>query len=277
MPLNFFLYIIGWHKIDQAYFPSKGMFYPHNTTFQIKAAGSKEIRQYSAINEEDPFSIEESLNNILITCFSVDYDGRVGSWKDLLEEDRIFIILAIRDLTFAKGENKLTFKVNCTECDHENEFEVRNGSFDYKSISEKLTKYYDSDRSVLAIRTKDFGNFDITPPTVGVMHEVTKYIKEKTQNRRKIDQSFVKILPYLVQEWRGLNQTAIKNLEIEYMGWSPEKFNFMFDLVEMVQVSVKEEMIKPCEKCSAEVAAPVQFPGGLKSLFVVSDISGQLL
>ena len=47
--------------------------------------------------------------------------GKQMSFKDLKEEDRIFIIMAIRELTFSKGENNLVLKPVCKECNHENE------------------------------------------------------------------------------------------------------------------------------------------------------------
>jgi hypothetical protein len=45
----------------------------------------------------------------------------------------------------------------------------------------------------------------------------------------------------------------------------------------MCKVGVKEKFNTICEKCHSEVTTPISFPGGIKGLFVVSDISGELL
>ena len=72
-------------------------------------------------------------------------------------------------------------------------------------------------------------------------------------------------------------EERIKNLEVEFMQWSAAKYQNMFNLTDMIRVGVKETMKKSCDKCGTEVATPISFPGGIKSLFVISDISGELL
>jgi hypothetical protein len=94
----------GYHEIYAEQFPSKGIFYPDGTRFMIRAAAVKEIRHFSTIDEQNPFSVDEALNEILNGCMQIRVPGRQASFKDLKEEDRIFVIMAIRELTFLKGE-----------------------------------------------------------------------------------------------------------------------------------------------------------------------------
>jgi len=61
------------------------------------------------------------------------------------------------------------------------------------------------------------------------------------------------------------------------MQWSDIKYQTMNKLTEMARVGVKEKMRTECEKCGTEVTTPISFPGGIKSLFVISDITGELL
>lgn len=267
----------GYHEIWAENFPSKGLFYPENTRFFIRAAEVKEIRHFSTINEQDPFSIDEALNEILKSCMMTRQPGRQSSFKDLKEEDRIYLILAIRELTFPNGENQLIVKSTCNECNHDNEIKIKNEVFEVNDIDEKLMKYYDYDSRMFHVTTKSSGTIKITPPSIGVMMEVTKYIQKKQQEGKKIDQSFIKILPYLTQEWRGFNDSAINNLEIEVMSWNTTKYQTMYSLTDMCKVGVKEKFNTICEKCQTEVTTPISFPGGIKGLFVISDISGELL
>lgn len=267
----------GYHEIWATNFPSKGLFYPENARFFIRAASVKEIRHFSTINEQDPFSIDEALNEVLKGCLMMRYPGKVASFKDLKEEDRIYIIMTIRDLTFVNGENKIGINRNCTECGHENEFIIGKDSFDPTILPDSIMKYYDDEKRFFVIQTKSSGTIEMSPPTVGVMMETTKYIRKQQEEGKKLDQSFLKILPYLQIEWRGFTTDRIKNLEIESMQWTDIKYQTMNSLTEMARVGVKEIMRTDCVKCGTEVTTPISFPGGIKSLFVISDISGELL
>jgi hypothetical protein len=267
----------GYIEIWPEKFPSKGLFYPSETRFFIRAAQVKEIRHFSTINEQDPFTIDEALNEILKSCLMTRQPNRQMSFKDLKEEDRIYIIMAVRELTFPKGESNLIVKAICQECNHENEIKITNDTFQHNDIDEKMLKYYSEETRMFEVQTKSSGSITMTPPSIGVMMEVTKYIQKRQQEGKKIDQSFIKVLPYLVQDWRGFNEQAINNLEIEFMSWNTTKYNTMYALTDMCRVGVKENLFATCEKCHSEVVTPITFPGGIKSLFVVSDIAGELL
>ena len=44
-----------------------------------------------------------------------------------------------------------------------------------------------------------------------------------------------------------------------------------------MKIGIKPEMKFPCQGCGAEVTVPLTFPGGIKALFVISDIDSELL
>jgi hypothetical protein len=267
----------GYHEIWSENFPSRGLFYPKNARFFIRAASVKEIRHFSTIDEQDPFSIDEALNEIVKGCLMIRYPGKQTLFKDLREEDRIYVIMTIRELTFKQGENKLGFNKPCQECGHENEIVITKDIFEPTTPPDTLMKYYDEEARKFVVQTKSSGTIEICPPSIGSMMEVTKWIRTQQQEGRKIDQSFIKILPYLIQDWRGLTQERIKQIEIECMQWSDIKYQTYNSLTEMARVGVKETLHTECEKCGTEVTTPITFPGGIKSLFVISDISGELI
>ena len=267
----------GYHEIWAENFPSKGLFYPEKARFFIRAAAVKEIRHFSTINEQDPFSVDDALNEIIKGCLMMRYPGKQASYKDLREEDRIHLILTIRDLTFANGENRLAINVSCRDCGHDNEVEIKNNSFETNELSATILKYYDEERKMFVVQTKTVGTIELIPPSIGVMGEVTKYIRRSQEEGKKLDPSFVKNLPYMVTDWRGFNEQRIGNLEIEFMQWTSAKYQTFNALTEMCKVGVKDQLVKECVKCGTEMRTPISFPGGIKSLFVVSDISGELL
>lgn len=267
---------MGYIPLIISNLPSQGKFYRNDLQISIRAARVAEIRDFSTMDENNLFDVDEKLNNILATCVKVEFAGRRGSYKDLLEEDRLFIILSVRELSFKTGENKLIMKANCRSCSHENEYELKTTTLQYYDSSE-LGKYYDDEMKAFTFSTKTEGSVVMCPPTIGVMRTITDFIKNKEGKKEKWDKSFLQILPYLHREWRGFDDKAIFQMNIEFNGWSEKKFSIVYRLAEKMRIGVKQELNMLCTNCEAEVAVPVTFPGGVKSLFVVSDIFTELL
>lgn len=269
--------VLGYHNIHISDLPSKGLFYPLDVDLQIRPAKVAEIRHFSTLQERDLFDVDEKLNHILQNCTKMRTKTRVMSWKDILEEDRIFIILAVRALTFSKGENKLQVKKNCPDCNTENVIEIANQNLQFNTIPSDLMKYYDEFNRVLSIQTKSCGTIYMKPPTIGVMQIVTKYIREKERQGENWDKAYVQILPYVQHEWRGFTEREIFQGEVDFQGWDDTKYTLHYRLAEQVKVGVKPDVVCSCKACGSEVAAAINFRGGIKDLFVVSDISGELL
>jgi hypothetical protein len=269
----------GYLEIYSENFPTKGIFYAKDARFLIRAASVNEIKQFSTMNEEDPYSVDEALNQILKSCLTFREGSSMRSFKDLKEEDRIYVILAIRELTFVKGENKLSITSICKDCGHENHIDITKDSFEANEPSEKLMRYYNEETRRFDVQTKSNGVVSIQAPSVGIMMEVTKYMQKVQIEGKKLDRAFVKTLPYMVTDWRGLNEKTISNLQMDFMGWDAKQFQIMNALIEMCTVGVKETLTTFCEntKCQVEVTTPITFPNGIKSIFVISDIDSELL
>ena len=88
---------VGWHPLPVSALPSAGKFYPDNSRIQIRAAANKEIRHFSTIDPDDPLDADDKLNFILDNCSIIMMDEKRVSYKDLLEIDRFYVIIAIRD------------------------------------------------------------------------------------------------------------------------------------------------------------------------------------
>lgn len=267
----------GYTNLMLENLPSEGKFYPMGTTISIRSAKVQEIKHFSTIEETNLWDVDDKLNSILIACTRVDFANKKGSYKDILEEDRIYVILSIRELTFAKGENKMTLKAVCKQCDFDNSYELKTPNLQYFDENEKITKYYDEVDRVYTIQTKTLGNIKMSPPNIGVMKVITEYIREKEEAKEKWDKAFVQLLPYVVKDWRGFDKKSIFDYLVDFQGWNLKKFNLIFSLAEMMRVGVKQELLHPCENCGAEVTVPVTFPGGIKALFVDGSIDDELL
>lgn len=265
---------LGYHTIPTISLPSGGMFYPEGTEISIRSAKVTEIRHFSTIDETNVLDIDEKLNQILESCIRITSANKRLSYKDILEEDRFYIILSIRDLTFPEPESNLRID-HTSKKGEKHEIEIKKEFFQYFKIPTELDKYYDSERKSFMIETKSFGTIEMNPPVIGVMQKITAYIKEKQQKGQKVDQSVLQIIPYLHKDWRGFSDRTLFEFEIELNGWSNKKYNLVYTLAEKMKIGVQPNMLVQLGDEEEEV--PITFRDGIKSLFVVQDIAGELL
>jgi hypothetical protein len=265
---------IGWLDVNLEDLPSKGMFYPANTKLKIRSAKAAEIRHFSTMDEGNYIDMEEKLNSIVESCSTMEAGSRRLSYKDLCEEDRIVILLKVRELTFPEPENKIILKGK-TEKGKKCDIELALANMIPNEVPEEIAKYYNSEKRLYVIKTKSAGEIEMRPPTIGIMQEVTNYLRDRQQNDADFDRAFLQVLPYIVQDWRQLNPKKIFEMEVDYKAWNERKFMIIYRLAEKMKIGVETTLEKEID---GEIAkAPLDFPGGIKSLFIISDLSGELL
>ena len=79
----------------------------------------------------------------------------------------------------------------------------------------------------------------------------------------------------MVMEWRGIEDNDIFQFEVEMNGWSNKKFSLIYKLAEQMKVGIKPDMRAKIGDGWEDV--PIGFRDGIKSIFIVQDIAGELL
>ena len=266
--------VLGYVPLDMNVLFSGGRFYPQDAKISIRAAKVAEIRHFSTMNEANILDIEEKLNGIVKSCMRFESRSKKLSYKDLMEEDRVAVLLAIRDLTFPEPENKLNVTAE-NSYGVKQDVEIATRNFTLSEIPEEIEKYYDAVARCYRIQTRSSGEILMRPPSIGVMEEVTKYIKEQQENKKRWDQAFVQVLPYIQLDWRGFNTKEIFNQEVAFQGWNEKKYMVIYRLAEKMKIGAEPEMEVDVD--GENVTVPLDFPGGIKSLFIISDLAGELL
>jgi hypothetical protein len=267
--------ILGWHVLDLETLPSKAKFYPEDTVIKIRSAKAAEIRHFSTMDENNYIDMEDKLNSIVESCAQFDSGATRMSYKDVLEEDRIILLLSIRDLSFPEPENKLMLKGKTDKTKKSVEIELHVKNLVPSIIDEQIENYYSAKDRTYVIKTKSAGTVMMKPPTIGVMQEITAYLKDKQEKDQDFDKAFIQVLPYMQSNWRSLSLKKIFQLEMEYKGWDEKKFMVIYRLAERMKIGVQPELETTYEGETAK--APLDFPGGIKSLFIISDLAGELL
>jgi len=208
-------------------------------------------------------------------CTQIMVGDKRASYKDLLEEDRIVILLAIRDLTFPEPENKLILKGKTEATKKTLDIELSSRYLVATEVPTEIEGYYSSKERTYVIKTRSAGEIRMRPPSIGVMQEITKYLKDRQEKEVEFDKAFIQVLPYITPDWRQLNLPKIFNLEVDYKAWDQKKFMVIYRLAEKMKIGVQTTLEMEFD---GEIAkAPLDFPGGIKSLFIISDLAGELL
>lgn len=275
----------GWKNIPVEVLPTLGIYYPYGTRIAIRPAEVREIRHFSAIDDDDRLDIEEKLSYILDRCLRMEFPNEgIISYKDLKQEDRFFLIMAVRDLTFVKGENSILLKTKkkckeTPECPFNNGIELRTGALDSYRIEERIMKYYNTQTGSFVFTIKKTGKkVEMFIPSIGVTQSISSYIGEAARLNITIDPGFLQISPFLFSDWRDLTFDLFVNKMRECDYWSKEEYSVLFELSQRIKVGTKMEVKQNCPVCGGmEVTADITFPQGIRSLFLISDIFRELL
>jgi hypothetical protein len=236
------------------------------------------------IDEDDRLDIEEKLSYVLERCLRIDFPGEgVVSYRDLKQEDRFFLILAIRDLTFTRGENSILLKPKkkckeTKECSIGEGIELRTGVLSSYELDDRIINYYNQETKGFTFDIKRINKrIEMFVPSIGVNQKISEFITDCANRKRPIDDGFLKIAPFIFGEWRDLTNESIYLRMRESDYWTKEEYSLYFELSEKIKIGTILEVKVNCPACGEEAIADIAFPSGLRSLFVISDIFGELL
>jgi len=249
-------------------------FYKEGTKISIRAAKVTEIQAYSVVNDENYLDVTEKMNQLLSTCVRVILPGNVkGSYKDVKDGDRLFLIFLIRELTFQKGHS-YSKSVKC-ECGHKFDIPFRASSnsdfpktFEFYEMPESLEDYYNK-REKLFKLDFDKAIYKLAPPTIGLQEQFFTQMKEKVAAEEELNVSFNKVMPFLLPHLSHVSEKALVTREDEYSSLDIELWGDIDGMVNEMKFGLKGLKMN-CPECGTEVRTDVKFPTGAKGIFAVS-------
>ena len=246
-----------------------GEFYPTNTLFMVRPAKVKEIQAYSMVDDNNFYDIVEKMNDMLQSCVRVKFpDGKFGTYLDIRDQDRLYLIFLIRELTFQQGNN-LVIPAKCNVCGTDVNIDFTRLNFVYHEIDEKLDKYFSLSTRSYHFSTVNGKNFELTPPNIGLQKAFTDYIVKENNEKRTPNLSFLKIIPFMLAGRNTITYEGIKAKLREFEDMDDISFQFLNAAVSKMTFGIKE-LKKKCT-CGEEVHAEMQFPNGASSIFVIHD------
>ena len=263
----------GWILVDRDEMGIRSKFYPSDWKFYIKPATVQTIKNWTAVDEERPEVVLQVLNEIIRSSVKVETDEGAGSWKDINTWDQFWFIMKVREATFSKGESKVEFEDECSNCGSMMTYTLTPQSlaFDYPD-EEIIDHHWLGNR--WEIDPEEYGVqaplITLYNPRLGSNTIVVEWAQSQARMNKKVDEQFLSYLLWTLPRTPKSVQALdihVKKVKKEYDGWSLEMFNLMREILANLPVNPSENLQQPCPHCGAEVTSAVRFPSGLKVLF----------
>lgn len=255
--------IHGGKPIPPSALTSKGIFYPKDLVIVAFPLSVKTIRHFSSIDEQDGLQVDERLAMVLNEAVKVQSKlDPAFSVDSILEIDRIFLLIVVRNLTFIEFPTILTVKCKCTECGEEDAVDVkaeRIGSLKRDSISEYLSKYSEDGRCIRASIGKE--QVDLWLPSCHNLSVARNHLSGASSQDKFM-------LCFLVPPSVKLTEFDFDAFDSAIDSWTPAKYVYVKSFVQRVNSSYSVDIYYQCSSCGAGVAAPLRFRGGVRELFV---------
>ena len=147
---------------------------------------------------------------------------------------------------------------------------------DYITFDDRLLKYYDDKKRCIVLRFKKTNKtLDIHLPSVGVTNWLKNYINRKTQMQESFDEDFLNFAPFVIPDWRGLNDSSYERFVYESQNWTTIEISLLTEIRRIFADTINP-VIKYTDEQGGERIIPLNFQGGIKSIFLISDPFSEL-
>jgi hypothetical protein len=268
----------GWLNVPKSVLGDRAKFYPEEWEFKIRPATVDTIKSWSTLDDENANSIDDVFNEILKTCLSISTPYGPMPWGNIRSWDRFFFILLIREYTFQQGERKVSFNEDCINCDNPVEFNLVSSALEYDLPDPEVMKYFSEEGQVWLIDPVEFEvneePITLYLPTLDKDANIKAWLIQRLQDKKKIDNVFIKFLPWMsktISKDLTIANKQIRDLEIKFKSWDTEMFSLMDEILRNIVITPASKLITKCPICGEEVTADIRFPNGVRGLFAMGN------
>lgn len=265
----------GYLVLEKEIMPHKGKFYPESWAFAYRCPTTKEVANFSTINEQDQPAIIAAVEDLIRKCVVI-YDTekeRQVTAGQINDADRVFFLLKLRD--FYLPGNPLTYTSVCSLCKEPLPITLCAEHLVYNDISEKLVEAFDGRIFTLNFPTLE-EPIKFLIPTIEITGRIFKYIvkvyrdsqndREKAEDKIVYDKQFLLIAPYLyIRGNESVKELAQKYRDIQK---NENKFKAYLEIATKMKLDNTDYLTIECGNCESMEEAQLRFPGGWKSMFV---------
>jgi hypothetical protein len=264
----------GFIILETSEIPQEGALYPESWKFAYRCPTSKEIANFSTINEADQPAIIAAIEDLIRKCvviFDTNTNKQISSGQ-INDAHRTFFLLKLRE-QYLPG-SPISYTSMCLLCKESMEVNLISKKLKYPELSEKLINAFDGRKFVLDMGLEEPISFLI--PTIEISSRIFKYIvkvyrdnqndREKKEDKIVYDKQFLLLASYLYE--RG--NESIKELSIKYIQIQKDekKFKAYLEIATKMKLDNFDWIDETCGNCGSEEETQIRFPGGWKNMFV---------
>jgi hypothetical protein len=136
-------------------------------------------------------------------------------------------------------------------------------------------QYYDEEQRCFVLKFKTGRELKLDIPCVGVTQWLKNFIIRKRNMQEFIDEDYLSFAPFIIRNWRGLNDDMYLKYVEDSQKWDVAMISLLVH-VKQIFADTINPVVRFTDEGGAEHTAPLNFQGGIKSLFLISDPFGEL-
>lgn len=271
--------ISGWIDIKRDEIPYEGKLYEQSYRFQVKPVNTDTIKYFSSMDENNALSVNDALTYVINKHVRIlDGNKLIDVLDTIYEHDRFFFVMLVH--TYTGSTTALKFPTNCKvdgTCNHKQDAIISPYNLQVKPLEEKAWSYLNPELGKFVIETKTLGRWTFKPLTLKLSGEITEFMMKQRREGVEVDKTFLKVAPFLNMSERAPGQ-SIETFYHKYFKLtdSATKITLINRLEKMLAPEQLTEILVDCEKCQRPFRTPISSVAGLRDIFFVHDIDGEL-
>lgn len=253
--------------------------YPDTWKFAKRCPTSKEVANFSTIDENDKIGMILAIQDLVKKCiviFDIDKNRQISSTQ-ILDAHQTFFALEIRDFYLPGEENMLNYLSICTMCNEPLNVPIISKKLIYKKQTEKFLSSIVDRKVILTFDDLD-EPIEFLLPAIEITSRFFNFIvkayrnnqnddEKKDEKLNKIihDKQFLLLAPYLyVSGSESVKQISIK---FEKIKENDKLYIRYLEIINKLKLDNLDFVETEC-KCGSLEENKLRFPGGWRNMFI---------
>jgi hypothetical protein len=256
-------------------------FYKDNTHIMIRPLATKEIQNFSTVNENNPYDVQLKLNEVFKTCVKfIHPNGELGNYRDIISGDRQTVAIALATIT-AKNGRKIQLSAK-TKNNEEVKIDMVPSNFVYMEEPEIIKPFFNETEKVYVFKGHEDPDMIIrlAPPTIGLEEDMNNYViyqSAKSNGQDLPPLSFITNVPY-IKAGNGIYDLPLDKMDQElynFQKMNDEYFQIIDDAIDYFKFGI--EKVRTKLPTGEVVETSFRYPVGARSLFIIPNAFKQFI
>lgn len=269
--------VTGWSDIDKTSLSYEALLYPESYRFQIKPVTAGTVKYFSGLDENNPISVNDALSYVVENHIRVlDGNKMLKALDVIYEHDRFKFVMLVH--LWSGATTTLSFTGNCThtKCGHQQSIDITAEKLQYSELTAKGKSWLNNESGYFVIETASMGTRYFRPLTLNESTEIVEFIQSKRQKGLTIEPLFLQYAGFYMHDRK--HNESIEELYQTYLKATSniKEVSLLQGILEHITVKQLFEVLTVCKSCDNPFQSRITSVEGLRNIFLVHDIAGEL-